>query len=369
MSAPRPSSPPSRVPRDRRAARARVSRRTVALAALVTASALLIGCTAPAAEPANDARASPSPSPEYVSSFVEPVVPAIAPLTGELIEPGSLAQSALAAKIDNHPRARPQVGLDRADVVFEELVEGGLTRYIGVWHSDVPAEVGPIRSIRPMDPDIISPLGGIVAYSGGQQRFVDLMRATRVYNAIHGQADTNAVMYRGSNAPAPHNVIVRAPELIGLYPDIAAPAQQFAFAADAASATAAKEGQPIGSMSMTFGSLATPSWAWDAASGSWLRSMTGGAPDTAASGARLSAVNIVVMRVPVDIVQDIPTTQMIGSGEAWVSSGGKIVPAIWSKPDQNTPPRLVDAQGVAVRLAPGATWVELVPTAGSFSFQ
>ncbi|WAB80363.1 DUF3048 domain-containing protein [Microcella daejeonensis] len=366
MSEPRSSRPTDRSTGVRRRG---ASRRLLALVAIATASAVLGGCSAPAPDPVDDARPSPSPSPEYVSTYVEPPAIELAPLTGEPVEPGSLARSTLAAKIDNHPRARPQVGLDRADIVFEELVEGGLTRYVGVWHSDVPAEIGPIRSIRPMDPDIISPLGGIVAYSGGQQRFVDLMRATRVYNAIHGQADTDAVMYRGSNAPAPHNVIVRAPELLAQHADIAPPAQQFAFAADAASATAAKDGQPITSMAMTFGSLGSPSWAWDAASGTWLRSMTGGAPDTAASGARLSAVNIVVMRVPVQVIQDIPTTQMIGGGEAWVSSGGKIVPATWSKPDQNTPPRLVDAQGAAVRLAPGATWVELVPTDGSFSFQ
>ncbi len=366
MSEPRSSRPTDRSTGVRRRG---ASRRLLALVAIATASAVLGGCSAPAPDPVDDARPSPSPSPEYVSTYVEPPAIELAPLTGEPVEPGSLSRSTLAAKIDNHPRARPQVGLDRADIVFEELVEGGLTRYVGVWHSDVPAEIGPIRSIRPMDPDIISPLGGIVAYSGGQQRFVDLMRATRVYNAIHGQADTDAVMYRGSNAPAPHNVIVRAPELLAQHADIAAPAQQFAFAADAVSATAAKDGQPITSMAMTFGSLASPSWAWDAASGTWLRSMTGGAPDTAASGARLSAVNIVVMRVPVQVIQDIPTTQMIGGGEAWVSSGGKIVPATWSKPDQNTPPRLVDAQGAAVRLAPGATWVELVPTDGSFSFQ
>lgn len=76
------------------------------------------------------------------------------------------------------------MGLQHTDIVFEELVEGGLTRYVAVWHSNVPAEIGPIRSIRPMDPDIISPLGGIVAYSGGQYRFVQLMRATPVHNAI-----------------------------------------------------------------------------------------------------------------------------------------------------------------------------------------
>ncbi len=70
----------------------------------------------------------------------------MAALTGEAIEAGSLSRPPLSAKIDNHPSARPQVGLDEADIVFEELVEGGLTRYVAVWHSSLPAEIGPVRS-------------------------------------------------------------------------------------------------------------------------------------------------------------------------------------------------------------------------------
>ncbi len=61
----------------------------------------------------------------------------VAALTGEPIEAGSLARPSLSAKIDNHPSARPQVGMDEADIVFEELVEGGLTRYLAVWHSGI----------------------------------------------------------------------------------------------------------------------------------------------------------------------------------------------------------------------------------------
>ncbi|KRF32986.1 DUF3048 domain-containing protein [Yonghaparkia sp. Soil809] len=342
-------------------------RRSTAVIALGAAAALLVGCTG-AAEPdpvSTSAAPEATPEPAFTSTYVAPEDFDLAPLTGERIAVGGLAAPSLAAKIDNHPRARPQIGIDRADIVFEELVEGGLTRYVAVWHSDIPAEIGPIRSIRPMDPDIISPLRGIVAYSGGQQRFVDMMRATDVYNAIHGQADTDAVMYRGGGAPAPHNVIVRAPQLIAQHSELAPPQQHFGYAADAASATAAREGAPASSAALVFGSLATPSWAWDAGSATWLRTMTGGAPDVAAGGARLSAVNLVIVRVPVDVIQDIPTTQMIGSGEAWVLQAGKALKATWSKADRSSPVRLVDANGLAVRLAPGNTWVELVPNAGS----
>mgnify|MGYP002784461857 FL=1 len=336
-----------------------------ALVAALAASALVAvaGCTAEAPLPL------PTPTPTYVSTYEPPPAYGIAPLTGEQIEVGALTAPSLAAKVDNHPNARPQVGLERTDIVFEELVEGGLTRYVAVWHSDVPDVIGPVRSIRPMDPDIISPLGGIVAYSGGQSRFVEMMRAAPVYNAIHGQRDTEATFFRGDNAAAPHNVLVRAPEVIAQHLDRAAPVQQFPFAESIAAATATKDGVPTAGIAMRFGSSSAPSWSWDAASQSWLRFQTGGAPDADPSGAQLRATNVVVLRVPVQVIQSIPTTQLIGSGEAWVSTGGGTVRATWSKSSMTAPIRILDTNGVAVRLAPGNTWVELVPLAGSLSFQ
>ncbi|MFT4030430.1 MAG: DUF3048 domain-containing protein [Protaetiibacter sp.] len=334
-------------------------RRVPAVVAFVLATLGLAGCTAEAPMPA------PTPSPSYTSDYVTPTPVVIAPLTGLPVDdPASLAHPSLAAKIDNHWDARPQIGLEATDLVFEELVEGGLTRYVAVWHSNIPAEIGPIRSIRPMDPDIISPFGGIVAYSGGQQRFVQLMLATNVYNAIHGQSDTADVMYRTTSKEAPHNVVVKAQELIAMHAELAAPVQQYAYADEPAGATAAREGTAIAGVDLVLGGSAHPGWRWDAASSRWLRFQDGEA-DLDSTGGQLGAVNVVVMRVPVSDDGGVPKTELIGGGEAWVLSGGAIVHASWSKSDRTTPIRLVDDTGAVIRLAPGNSWFELVPTSGS----
>ncbi|MDO9591170.1 MAG: DUF3048 C-terminal domain-containing protein, partial [Microcella sp.] len=81
-----------------------------------------------------------------------------------------------------------------------------------------------------------------------------------------------------------------------------------------------------------------------------------------------SAVNVVVLRVPVQVIQSIPTVGLVGRGEAWISTGGATVKGTWSKASPTDPIRILDANGVAVRLAPGNTWLELVPLAGSVSF-
>ena len=306
----------------------------------------------------------PTPSFTYVSTYETPAPTALAPLTGVEVPAGSLTNSSLAAKIDNHPGARPQVGLGRTDIVYEELVEGGATRYVGIWQSDIPAEIGPVRSIRPMDPDIVSPFGGIIAYSGGQQRFVALMRSTNVYNAIHGQSDTEAVMYRTNTKDAPHNVLVKAPELLAMHPDIPPPQQQYSYAPDAAGSSAVRDGTPVAAINLAFSRSSARSWAADPATGRWLRSQDGAA-DLDDTGAQLSAANVIVLRVPVTVSQNIPKTELLGSGEAWVSSGGRTIHATWSKGDRLAPIRLVDDTGTVIRLAPGNSWIELVPNAGS----
>jgi len=331
-------------------------------AALAVAALALAGCTAPEPTPTPP----PSPSPSYVSHYETPAPVVYAPLTGlPVADPAGLAHPSLAAKIDNLDVARPQYGLEATDLVFEELVEGGLTRYVAVWHSNVPAEIGPVRSIRPMDPDIISPLGGIVAYSGGKQRFVQLMRSTNVYNAVHGYANTADLMYRTSEKTAPHNVVLKASKIVKRHDDIAPPPQQYSYADTAAGATAALDGTPIAGVDLVFGVPSKPSWRWDADAERWVRFQSGGARDVDSNGDQLSAVNVVIVRVGVSSDGGIPKTELIGSGEAWALAGGAIVHARWSKGSRTAPIRLVDDTGAVIRLAPGNSWIELVPKSGS----
>lgn len=287
------------------------------------------------------------------------------PLTGKTLDGGDSSTPSLAAKVDNHPMARPQVGLDRADIVFEELVEGGITRYVAIWHSDIPSEIGPVRSVRPMDPDIVSPFGGILAYSGGQQRFIEAMLDTPVASAIHGQSDVADFFYRSTTTVAPHNVIVRAPELVAYFADRGGPAPQFNYSTSVADSSAASFGEAMESMRVSFSSFSSPSWQWSADDSVFYRSQTNGAADLAISGAQLHADNVVVLKVMIEVIQDIPTTNLVDEGEGFVATGGKMMPIRWSKASAEAPIELTDTTGARVLLAPGQTWIELVPAANS----
>ena len=337
--------------------------RRVALVGVLIAALGLTGCTGVTVGP----NPSVSPTPEYISTYETPAATDLAPLRGTTVPAGSLDHASIAAKIDNHWDARPQIGLDSTDLVFEELVEGGITRYVAVWQSVIPDLLGPVRSIRPMDPDIVSPFGGIICYSGGQQRFIDLMRKTPVYNAIHGQADTQSTFFRTTAKRAPHNVVVKAKEVLAQHKNIAAPKQQFAYSLDVPSSTAAKEGKPTSVVNYRFSPGFYGTWTYDPKTEVFLRAQQG-KKDLDSNKKQLTATNVVVLRVSVVNDRDVPKTQLFGGGEAWVSSGGGTVHGSWSKSSATSSIRLVGDDGVTIRLAAGNSWIELIPTAGGVSF-
>ena len=321
-------------------------------------TALLLGGCAAAPTPV------PVPSPSATGGGD---TASTAPLRGTVVPEGSLDRASLAVKIDNHPAARPQVALEETDIVFEELVEGGLTRYAAIWHSEIPGVLGPVRSIRPMDPDILSPFGGVVAYSGGQERFVQLMQATPVYNLVDGAPGTAALFFRSDAAAAPHNLLLRGRDALAEHTDIAAPEPQFSYSDDIAASTAASLGEPTAAISYRFSETTAGTWAWDAAGGAFLRGQDG-APDFAADGTQLSATNVIVLRVDVTVSDDVPGTEVVGSGDAWVSTGGATAHATWSKKSSTDIMRLIADNGTRVELAPGNSWIELIPDAGSVEF-
>ena len=335
------------------------------LAAIAASALLLSGCGAASVD-LIVSTPTPTHSPRPVGQG-EPLPIGFAPLRGTPADPAAMRHPSIAVKIDNHEDARPQIALNRTDLVFEELVEGGLTRYVAVWHSDVPDAVGPVRSIRPMDPGIAGPLDGIIAYSGGQQYFVDLMKATGLVNLVFDEDDS--LFERADERPGPHDVILAAAEAVRQHAELAAAGRAVRATAPP---TRSRRRHSRRSRRRTSSSCSRraryPSWDWDPTTFAWLRSQEG-QPDLEASGDRIRATNVVTMRVGIDWpYEEVPLTLMVGSGEVWVSAAGKTAHGTWSKADEGAPIVLTADDGSPLRLAPGNTWIELVPNEGSAAF-
>jgi hypothetical protein len=293
-----------------------------------------------------------------------------APLTGVQYAAGSnafLAGPVVMGKIDNSSGARPQQGLNSTDVVFDEMVEGGLTRFLAIWQSKLPTEYGPLRSVRPMDPDLATAFGGIISYSGGQAPFVKAMKATGLYNATETSELGKGSMERVTNRVAPHNLFVKAQNLQALHKGLAAPAPflNFTTAASAGIHSVALNGKSVNSVIARF-PAASARWTWKG--NLWFRTQDGTVLTDAADGTQISAVNVVVLRVAIDrSFKDprygfVPKTLLEGTGTGYAFSGGKAVAVQWSKTSAGKYVTLTDSKGLPIALQPGNTWFELVPT-------
>jgi hypothetical protein len=309
---------------------------------------------------------SPTPEPVYVT----------APLTGVKYLEGTpqalqLTKPSVACKIDNGSEApRPQAGLNSTDIVFDEMVEGGLTRLVAIWHSNQPDAIGPVRSVRPMDPDIVSPFGGIVCYSGGQWAFVKAMEAAPVFNASETSEQGKGTFSRSKDRIAPHNVIVNVQKLAMDHPELTPPPAQFSYSADLASSSAVAGASAVAVKDFTVKfPQASAQWIASADGQNWKRVQDGKIHTDKLDGEQIHAVNIVVMEVAEDRSYkdgkygNVPKAVMIGTGKAWVFSGGKYIEATWSKSAATSPIVLTDLAGAVVQLAPGNSWVELMPKA------
>jgi hypothetical protein len=293
-------------------------------------------------------------------------VSSLALLTGlPLGDPAKVNRPALIVKIENDQVARPQSGLDVADVVYEEVVEGGDTRFIAVFQSTDADPVGPIRSVRPTDRDVVWPIGGLFAYAGGTPKFVNLLHQAPVVD-VGVDSRAEGAYHRRSNHPAPHNLYSSTPALYaaggvsgpppGRVFTFLAPGQPFAPAGAV----------PAVHLSVAPGHGETVDYDWDGAARVWKRSY-GGRPHTVESGAQLAPTTVIVEFTPYsnspgDFDQahsPVPVAKVVGTGDAWVMADGKLVRGHWSKPTPDAVTVYTDAAGAPVSVPAGRTWVEL----------
>ena len=308
----------------------------------------------------------PTPEPAEVLTPMPKPSWALTGVVGNLVQ-----RPALVVKVENAEESRPQEGLEDADIVFEEMVEGGITRFAAIFHSTLPTQIAPIRSVRPMDGPIASWTGGLLAFSGGQEQFTSRARNDGLQLVSMDWGDDG--FSREASRYSPHDVagdpVAFLAQADGDHQ--ASPPQFCAF--DATGSTAHVSGAATTSVSITISSVAQPSWDWDDASHSWLRSEDG-SPAMTTSGVQLSAANVLVVSVEVVSLAGtdaagthIPETIVVGSGTGMVASGGMSAPITWQKDSETAPWQFFDGSGAPLVLTPGTTWVELVPTSGNWT--
>ncbi len=300
--------------------------------------------------PATKTTAAPKPKPK---------APTVDPLTGGKLTKGSV----VAVKIDDTANGRPQVGIDKADIVYIEQVEGGLTRTIAVFHSRKPVPVGPVRSVRANDPELLSQYGAIafVASGGGGDSLPTLDKSIL-------KADINdrggAGFYRDGNRPVPYNLML---DFHRLPPRLGRGAKSIGFTWSRA--TTILRGRARATHVSTVVGGTPVNFTWSGRLRRWVR-VIDGAMQHAADGAVIRTPNVIVQFCkghvnPHDIDQAGNPgffTETIGAGRVVVFRNGHRIEGRWLRSRLTSGTTLRDKHGKQIPLAPGGAWVVLVAT-------
>jgi hypothetical protein len=325
------------------ASRARTSRLAVpAVAAVLALTTTACG--------GGDKSADTSPDAQSTSDGSKLV--AVWPLTGLPANTAAPKHPAFAVKVPNTPEARPQVGLSQADLVYEELVEGGITRLGAVFYSKLPAEVGPVRSMRNSDISIVKSAHAVVVGSGAAP---PVLRAL-ARSGVRYYTESGPGYYRVGGRVSPYNLLVHLRHLAAAVKKYSAPATYFQWGKDADF----PGGRPATSISARFSNYRTTQWKFQG--GKYVNTNSYAAADD-----QFKPDTVIVVRVKEGVANyrdpagnAVPVTIYRGKGSMLMFHGGQVVAGTWQKNGDDGQVSFRTAAG-PLKVPAGHVFLELVP--------
>lgn len=305
--------------------------------------------------------------------------PVVCPLTGA--EPPNEAvaeRPAVAVKIENAPVAYPLSGLEDAEIVFEELVEGGVTRFMAIYHCTDSTKAGPVRSARAVDPAIMIPITKILAFSGANKPVLEALEESEV--AIVEENTSNGGLERipREGLAMEHTLYADTKAIRKVGRDRWSdppPDEMFSFGDLGDNGRARK----VASVTIGFSAATTVSYSWDG--DSWARTQ-GGQPFMTESGEQVTVANVLIEEHEVNLseVTDVAGNPSVviadetGSGRAVLLRDGRAIKGTWSRESLEDPVRFTTKKGEKMVFAEGSVWIHLVPSdkgevKGSYSFE
>jgi len=317
--------------------------------ALAAASVLLAGCS-------GDEESAEPTSEQGGEAAQEKREPALSPLTGLRVKGKAPDHPVLVTKVDNTGSSAPQAGLGSADLVVEELVEGGMTRLAAFFWSEVPDVVGPVRSMRASDIGIVGPANATVITSGAAPVTINRIKDA----GIPFRGEGSEGIYRDSGRSAPYNLMADLGKVAQATDGPRKTEPYFDFGA----AEDLPKGRKATSISANFGNHVST---WDYQQGGYVNTNSYAAEDD-----RFAADTVLVLRVKVGDAgykdpggNFVPETTFEGQGQAQLFHDGKVVTGTWSKDGLEGHLTLKAGKGGGELTVPaGHTWVELVPANG-----
>ncbi len=328
---------------------------------------------AAASSTTSEAATSTTATTTTTSTTTTTLAPGIEPtINGLPAEEDAYERRVISVKIDNHPSARPQSGLQEADAAYEVLVEGGLTRFIAMFHQSDSEFVGPNRSGRPTDSGLMAPLNGAFQISGAQSWVKDIFRR----DGVHVVYDNGITTFRMPHRKAPHNLYTSTPAIRD-YADNQdwldeAPRALFVYGNEPTPTTETAE-------IITFDWSNHPKVVWEWDGEQYLR-FNKTTPhewvDADSQSGQVAFDMLVVIKgkrytasSPTGAGSAVPGIKTTGSGDALVFYSGGVFEATWQRDTVQDMIRVVDDAGNDVILPPGRVWVNIFPESRAVTWE
>jgi len=278
----------------------------------------------------------------------------------------------LVVKIDDTSNARPQVGLEFADVVYIEQVEGGLTRLAAVFSSSIPTRIGPVRSARISDIELLAQYGHVAfAFSGAQHKLLPVIAAAKLSDV--GAMRRGPTFYvNDPNRIQPYAMFLNAQALM-------ANEKIKATVIDSAKNVGWTFSQKLENTGFEITDV-TMHWpaqryfaTWDETSHRWFLNVNS-APDLSDLAKNLGPTTLVIQIVSITPSEygdkfggNTPFSQTVGTGKGYVLRDSTVIQGTWNRPDSLSPTVWTDATGAEIKFAPGQIWVALTDKEPDFT--
>lgn len=327
-------------------------------------AAALTGCAGqtpmqPVPEPSPSPVATPTPAP------TEKALPFAYPLTGI----GSLENKKdrpLMVMVENSPQARPQTGLDQADIVFEILAEGEITRFAAVYHSQSPETIGPVRSIRPYYVEIGEGLDALIVHAGWSQEAINMIKSRKLahFDQVYGD---DRYYWRSDDRRPPNNLYTSVDKIREgaankkYREEWTDPKLKFGNPGQAS-------GEKVSRVEIPYLHGYKVAYEYDEETKLFMRNMAGEPHLDRETEEQLSATNILIVKADHRILDDIGrrAVSLLGKGEGYLIQEGKRRDIQWER--TNGIIRAYD-NGRELELMPGQTWIQVVPAGTDVVFE
>lgn len=307
-----------------------------------------------------------------VAIIAEPPVdpgpqPIYSKVSGREVEESINLRPTYAVQIENSPEARPQSGLREADIVSEAIAEGGITRFNAVYHDNIPASLGPVRSLRPYFIDWFLPYDAAIVHAGGSGEALADISALGLKDIDHSNSD--GIMQRMSGRYAPHNLYTTGQKVNDLM-------AKRSFKSTVKTSLERKEPEPnqappAKNIAVNISrNLYNVAYTYDPATNTYLRSQGGVAHVDADTKQQISPNVVVVPVIAYNIHPNRVHSQYatVGSGKVYVFQDGNVSEGTWEKPSRDSQWILKNSDGEIIKLNRGQTWFSVVASADKVSY-